>query len=485
MYRYRKETVGKYFPVEMFAIKSLNVQFRSSSHIADLCSKLHGSSRGFTGARTTRVFTSSQVECAIFSFRERTEINLDSLADKFGKTNRWVVVLCDSANRERWRVFLEHKRAFAKVFIISWLDSPVKCDFSGAEIFSLTLVLDAPSIEEKLNREIIEEMYKLIISRAQYELCIHVHESLRSDFEMFLSCRRSQSQSKPKIGPPIKSCDEAATVYKTIAGGTDPNVYKTLAPILKNTGLSNSVDLCLQFLEGKANREIFVLLGRKFGQETIRGLMNYVSERTANSEKCAKRLKVPNSTSDFFITLKDIVIHALRINNREVLEWIFRLVDFTDYKEAIRQDISPEGPNKNLILVHTCFKPQLMKLCWDKLDEWGLLQQALRSKLHIWQDVCGILPILCYANAEISEESMQEYLRLIPNSLVSTKFCGKSALHHTLEHGNLGTLRTLLTLDGAKSLSTDRIFHENQFLLPSEYAFMLGHETIGDELKRC
>ena len=305
LYRHRKETVGKYFPVEMFTIKSLNVQYRSSCHIAELCSKLHGTSRGFTGSRTSGVFTSSQVECGIFSFAERTKISLDCLAEKFGKSNRWAVVLCDSGSKETWQSFLQYKQTFAQVFVISWLDGPVKCNFSGAETFSLTLFLDSSNAEEKAGRETIEEMYKLIISRAQYELYIFVHDSLSSEFEMFLSCRKSESSKRPKKEPfLVPHGDEIAVVYKTITGGNDPSICKALGPALKKAGLSKCEELCRLFLEGKENREIFVLLGRKFGHETIRGLISHVYRLTESSEKPPKRSKVLHSLSDFLTTLK-------------------------------------------------------------------------------------------------------------------------------------------------------------------------------------
>ena len=158
------------------------------------------------------------------------------------------------------------------------------------------------------------------------------------------------------------------------------------------------------------------------------------------------------------------MIHALRINNKEVLEWVFQLIDFTETKEAIEQDIDPEGPSKNLILLHTCFKPQLMKLCWEKLHQWGLLQHALRSKLHVWQNVCGILPILCYANAQISENPMKEYLKFIPRSLIAGTFCGKNALEHAMEHENFESVETIMALDGAEDLTAEGMLRENEIL---------------------
>ena len=313
LYRHRKETVSKYFPVEMFTIKSLNVQFRSSCHIAQLCSKLHGTSRGFTGSRTSGVFISSQVECEINSFSDQANINLESLAEKFEKISRWAVVLCDQENKEGWKLYLDHKKIFGEIFTLSWQDGPVSCGFSGADVFSLALFLDTSSEKVKLSHDIIEEMYKLIISRAQYELCIFVHDSLKSEMELFLQCRNSELKKENDFGVLAKPGDDIPAIYKMVAGN-DPKTSKQLKNAIKICGLFKSPEMYETFLEGKDNRTVFVLLGRKFGQEIIEFLISYANQMPTTStgkSKKVKRMKTEGNRDKFMTTIKGYVLIPL------------------------------------------------------------------------------------------------------------------------------------------------------------------------------
>ena len=121
----------------------------------------------------------------------------------------------------------------------------------------------------------------------------------------------------------------------------------------------------------------------------------------------------------------------MRSNNGALLSWAFRLVEETNTLDHIK-------PHVTLLLFNSCFKPNLLKPTWNKLNSWGLLQPALRSKVTIWGQTCGFLTILCYANCKLS------HLDNIPNEFLLDSFFGKNALHYSIEHNNLKSTEQLL-----------------------------------------
>ena len=74
-------------------------------------------------------------------------------------------------------------------------------------------------------------------------------------------------------------------------------------------------------------------------------------------------------------------------------------------------------------------------------------------------------------------------LKDVPKYLVTGKFCGRNALHHAIEHGNINSVQTLLSLEGGRDLWKEKLWHQNELLWPSSYAALLGHENIADRLR--
>ena len=119
------------------------------------------------------------------------------------------------------------------------------------------------------------------------------------------------------------------------------------------------------------------------------------------------------------------------MNSTPTFDWISRLIDQTQMQRALQG-------NPTQILSYSCFRPALMKKCWNKMKSWNLLEPGLESRAKLWNQECGILTLMCYANCAIQDENW------IPKTFWGDKLQNKNALQYAIEHGNMKTVRKLV-----------------------------------------
>ena len=113
---------------------------------------------------------------------------------------------------------------------------------------------------------------------------------------------------------------------------------------------------------------------------------------------------------------------------------------------------------KYLIMTHACFKLEAINvLCWETFQNWNFLEEQLKSRVFLWNQECSILPILCYANANISNDVISKSLKQIPSHLMEDKFFGKNAMQHAIDHNNWDSVETLRSMAGFSQYSLEDI----------------------------
>ena len=127
------------------------------------------------------------------------------------------------------------------------------------------------------------------------------------------------------------------------------------------------------------------------------------------------------------------------MNSEATFDWISKLIDQCEMQRALENTSSQN--NASQILCYSCFRPALMMKCWHKMSSWNLLQQGLDSRANLWNNECGLLTIMCYANCGLRKEN------LIKESFWDDKFHSKNALQHAIEHGNAETVKKLIKTD--------------------------------------
>ena len=246
----------------------VNIGFRCSRHIANFCTNFHhqGKLKGFSSSSTPGVFTSSDVEVKRNLFNSASDINFGQLDPKFNR-NRWAIVYCEKNRTQDWRIYLQNHSLFTSVYVIEADAGSAKCSFSGAEVFSVLLVIDdvseIKSDQPKNSRS--DAMYKLAMSRAQYELVIFVHTNLEAKFEEF-----EQSAKTEFV------CPETSTVESKIYTIAVQKLRRDDVPkLLKDVDLQIEGSLLANFVADEGNRKVLVNLGKQFGQDIVRFIIDF------------------------------------------------------------------------------------------------------------------------------------------------------------------------------------------------------------------
>ena len=262
-----------YLPIEMFCIKPLNIQFRASEHIAKFCTNIvhKGEIKGFSSCRVPGVYTSSQVKIEPKVFKDKNDINFGSLQEKFIK-RRWAVVYCDPEKKRQWLEFLKRDAKFhdfEEKFVVSITEGPAHCDFSGGECFSLVLIIDKIDTPDTDRDKLMEEaIYTLAMSRAQYEIEIFVHESMKLLIEQWGKYCVMDTVEKPGI---------AREIYLASLG--DDKKAKCNYKRLTKTHLTNLG----QFVNGDQKKFVLVFLGRGLAIRILNFLLA-LSSRVQNQQ---------------------------------------------------------------------------------------------------------------------------------------------------------------------------------------------------------
>ena len=284
--------ISDYFPLEMFTLQTLNVQFRCAQHIATFCSAFHhrGKIKGFTSAKTDGTDISDQKQCVLQTFKLKSDICLKTVAQNVlrkDKQERWAIVFCNESQKNNWEIMLHYKTEGGKslfgdnIFTVSWDANPSFCNFSGAEAYSVVVFLD--SLSEKAGTDnIIEEMLKIALSRAQYELYIFVHESLENSFELLQKSLKGDFEilQTSKLGTKATSIDHLKhRAYQLVMDKTlDENLRKRefQKELKKNQLAKSAPEKVEKFLIAQRNSKFFALIGRKFGINLKDAILDYV-----------------------------------------------------------------------------------------------------------------------------------------------------------------------------------------------------------------
>ena len=138
------------------------------------------------------------------------------------------------------------------------------------------------------------------------------------------------------------------------------------------------------------------------------------------------------------IVFLDAVIWALWVDSEDLLAWIFELVDMKNMHQLLKQHVGE-------ILRYAAFKPNLIIKCFRKLKDWSLLADGFNQRIDFLGEKAGLLPILCYANADIAEDIISQHFLEIPEALILDKLLGRNALEHVIDHGNCKSVDILMS----------------------------------------
>ena len=307
--------ISDYFPLEMFTLKTLNVQFRCADHIAMFSSNLHhkGVNKGFTSALTSGTHVSSQTQCQLESFKVKSDIILKNLSQEFeekDEKNRWAIVFCDEEQKTNWKVFLKFKNEFGQsvfgdIYLNSWSSNPSDCDFSGAETRSVVVVLDYPSDKAEIDENRIEQMLKIAFSRAQYELFILVHDSLKFNsepaIEFFKKCLHGEFDTTQPVNSSVAKENPVdklkLMIHQMIMEKKLEKSGKQLFDELEKHKIK-FVQMFQNFFDGADNLETFRKLGRKFGRNMLSAIVDYQLRIIKNHSLPQEFIGLPGSAKN-------------------------------------------------------------------------------------------------------------------------------------------------------------------------------------------
>ena len=277
-FRYSMHLMKEYLPLELFSINPLNVQFRNSVHIATLCTNYHhrGGLKAFASSYVPGVFTSSEIKVHVTTFREKNDVHFLNLNPKY-KNSRWLIIFCDETDISSWTTYLETLGSdFSDKFVIPSDGSPTMCDFSGAEVFSVVLIIDRFFTKNQETRNISEAMYKLAASRAQYELQLFVHADMNHVQQEFSGCCQFQLDVDPDevLVLPKEDPDGSrfATTLYNLARGYLNQSKVDLFVQTRYPGLTSK--LFKDYVAEERNRKVFILLLRHMGLGIINFLLD-------------------------------------------------------------------------------------------------------------------------------------------------------------------------------------------------------------------
>ena len=170
------EAALPYFFDTAFYLSSMNVTFRSATHIAEFCSSLadeSGTSLRFSNARTKGVFMSKQTSVEIITFPKnfsmKQSLNAEGTATKANcflgsyissdfsyKREQWFVIFCNRERKDKWSCEIEFfsPNENRKVFLIVLEDGPSSCAFSGGEACSVVVYIDGPEIPSQRRKKL-------------------------------------------------------------------------------------------------------------------------------------------------------------------------------------------------------------------------------------------------------------------------------------------------------------------------------------------
>ena len=289
------DLMKEYLPLELFCIKPLNVNFRNSVHIATFCTNYHhrGGVRAFASSYVPGVFTSSEIEIQLSTFKDKIDISFENLSCKFRKS-RWVIIFCDELHFGSWHTFLANRESeFSDSFVIQTNGSPTMCDFSGAEVHSVVLIVDPFFTKNQKEVEISEAMYKLAASRAQYELVLFVHQDMKTVLNDFSQSRNFQLDINPEQVRILATDDPDGskfvdTLYNLARGYLSRERLQSFIEA-RYPGLNPK--LFHDYVAEEKNRRVFILLLKHMGQGIIKFFLQCSRVLTSGEEICGIRFQ--------------------------------------------------------------------------------------------------------------------------------------------------------------------------------------------------
>ena len=101
-----------------------------------------------------------------------------------------------------------------------------------------------------------------------------------------------------------------------------------------------------------------------------------------------------------------------------------------------------------------CFRPNLMKLWLQKLQEWELLENGLQANMKfdtgIPNEECGLVTLLTFANVDFANEDLDCYSELqklmleTPTEYLFDELFNKTSLHYAINHRNAKSIKFIL-----------------------------------------
>ena len=158
------------------------------------------------------------------------------------------------------------------------------------------------------------------------------------------------------------------------------------------------------------------------------------------------------------------MIHSIVTNSIEMLKWVLQLMDGTRLTKPTRV---------NAILSFAAFKPEMLAICLDKLDAWGLLSSF--PNFVVGDQEGEALAVLCYANAPISDPDIWKHVKKLPVESTEHKFMGLNCLQYCVRHMNIDSIGVLLQSDewSKKLLKAEKGFGSDAL----QYAGEFGNEA--------
>ena len=166
----------------------------------------------------------------------------------------------------------------------------------------------------------------------------------------------------------------------------------------------------------------------------------------------------------------DTLIHSIVTNSIEMLKWVLQLMDEMRLTKPTRV---------KEILSCAAFKPEMLAICLDKLDAWGLLSSF--PNFIVGDQQGAALAVLCYANAPISDPDIWKHVKKLPVECTKHKFMGLNCLQYCVRHMNIDSIEVLLQNDEwrSKLLNAEQGFVSDAL----QYAREFGNEATVSRLQ--
>ena len=105
-------------------------------------------------------------------------------------------------------------------------------------------------------------------------------------------------------------------------------------------------------------------------------------------DKCTEKKKIVRNCSytlNFFCMkglISDVVIHAIQVNHRPTVDWIFQIMSFSKMTHALSNYLAK-------IMSYVCFKPDLMDICLKHLPK-----EVIGSRVSLWKGIGSFLLLI-------------------------------------------------------------------------------------------